>query len=65
MSTLAQPFTVQIDKKKKLYCQIAITMKGGPMGKGVRIQHSKCIKKGIHTILPDLEATKWDLKTIE
>jgi hypothetical protein len=40
-------------RRIKLYHQMAITMNGGPMGKGVRIQHPKFMIGGIHTILPD------------
>jgi hypothetical protein len=40
-------------RRKKVYCQMAIMMKRGPMGKVVRIQHPKCVIEGIRTILPD------------
>jgi hypothetical protein len=40
-------------RRKKLYLQMTITINGGPMGKGVRIQHPKCEMDGIRTISPD------------
>jgi hypothetical protein len=39
--------------RKKLYCQMATTINGGPMGKGIRFQYSKCVIDEIHTISPD------------
>ena len=30
---------------------MAITINGGPMGKGICIQHPKCVIDGVHTIL--------------
>jgi hypothetical protein len=40
-------------RRKKLYRQMAITINGGPMGKGIRIQHPKCVIDGIQMISPD------------
>ena len=38
---------------KKLYRQMALTINGGPMGKGVHIEHPRCIVDGIHAIAPN------------
>ncbi len=32
---------------------MATTINGGPIGKGIRIQHPKCMIDGIHMILLD------------
>ena len=40
-------------RRKKLYRQMALTINGGPMGKGVRIEHPRCVVDGIHAIAPD------------
>jgi hypothetical protein len=40
-------------RQKKLYCQMTIMMNGGPIGKGIRIQHPKCVIAGIHMSSPD------------
>jgi hypothetical protein len=41
------------NRRKKHYRQMAITINGGPMGKGIRIQHPKCLVNDVHTIFPD------------
>ena len=40
-------------RRKKLYRQMALTVNGGPMGKGVRIEHPRCVLDGIKAIAPD------------
>jgi hypothetical protein len=51
-------------RRKKFYSQMAITMNGGPVGKGVRIQHPKYVIDGIRTISPDPDGNCMGYKNV-
>ncbi len=42
-------------RRKSLYRQMALTISGGPIGKGECIVLPNCVKDGIRALLPDVE----------